>query len=92
MISETKQLSSPDTKLVKVGDLAKRMNLLPSTIRYYVRMGLLEPDGRTQGGYALFDPDRAISRLQRIRKLKSQGFKLDEIASILVGEEGASTA
>jgi len=78
-------------RLLKVGELSRLAGLLPSAIRYYVSLGLLEPDARSPGGYALFNPARALPRLRRIQELQSQRFRLDEIASILVGEDGVRT-
>jgi len=75
---------------VKLGELARLAAVLPSTIRHYMRLGLIYPHAQTPGGYALFDPDRALRRLQRIQELQSQRFRLDEIASILAGENGAA--
>ena len=89
--SMSNEAAPQNRRAIKVGDLAKLANVLPSTIRYYVSLGLLEPDARSPGGYALFDPDRALPRLRRIQELRSQRFRLDEIASILVGEEGVRT-
>jgi MerR family Zn(II)-responsive transcriptional regulator of zntA len=74
--------------LIKVGELARLAGVLPSTIRYYISLGLVEPDSRSPGGYALFDPSRVLPRLRRIQELQSERFRLDEIASILVGEGG----
>lgn len=76
----------PPTRLLKVGELASLAGVLPSTIRYYTKMGILDADGRSPGGYALFDPHRALSRLSRIRELQDKRFRLDEIASILADE------
>jgi hypothetical protein len=77
-----------ERKLVKLGQLAKVAGVLPSTIRHYMRLGLIGPDAQTPGGYALFDPDRALTRLKRIHDLQGQRFRLDEIASMLIGENG----
>lgn len=83
--------SSQDGKLLKVGELSRLASMMPSTIRYYVRMGLLDPHGHSPGGYALFDPDRAMRRLERIQDLKGQRYRLNEIASILAGEASVGT-
>jgi hypothetical protein len=77
-----------ERKLVKLGQLAQIAGVLPSTIRHYMRLGLIGPDAQTPGGYALFDPERALARLKRIQDLQSQRFRLDEIASMLIGENG----
>jgi DNA-binding transcriptional MerR regulator len=77
-----------ERKFVKLGRLAQLAGVFPSTIRHYMRLGLIGADAQTPGGYGLFDPERALPRLRRIQDLQSQRFRLDEIASILVGENG----
>lgn len=63
----------------------KGYEVTDSTVKYYIRQGLL-PEPVKTGGYQegvrlLFDKNKAISRLLRIFELKSQGFKLSEIKS-----------
>ena len=53
-------------KLVKIGELAKMFSVLPSTINFYTREGLLPEDGRSQGGYRLYDPEKAMKKLKKI--------------------------
>lgn len=52
------------------------------TVRYYEESGLLTPAGRTPGGFRLYDDD-AVDRLLVIRKMKSLGFTLEEMRSLL---------
>lgn len=66
--------------LVKIGQLAKKANILPSKIRFYVQEGLLEIANRTNGGYYLFDEQSALKRLKLIKKMqKEQRLRLHEI-------------
>jgi len=66
--------------LVKIGRLAKKANILPSKIRFYVQEGLLEVADRTNGGYYLFDEQSALKRLKLIEKMqKEQRLRLHEI-------------
>ncbi len=58
--------------LVKIGRLAKKANILPSKIRFYVQEGLLEIADRTNGGYYLFDEQSALKRLKLIEKLQNK--------------------
>jgi len=58
--------------LVKIGRLAKKANILPSKIRFYVQEGLLEVTDRTNGGYYLFDEQSALKRLKLIEKMKKE--------------------
>ncbi|MBT7553047.1 MerR family transcriptional regulator [bacterium] len=62
----------PSTKLVKIGTLASMFDVLPSAINFYTREGLLKEDGRTQGGYRLYNPDKALRTLQKIEDLQNK--------------------
>ena len=71
-------------KLVKIGELAKMFSVLPSTINFYTREGLLPEDGRSQGGYRLYDPERALKKLKKIGYLQAKKrFTIDEIKKSL---------
>ncbi len=75
---------SPGKSLVKIGQLARLAEILPSKIRYYVQEGLLKPVDRTRGGYYLFDEPQALSRLKLIDELKSKNrLSLVEIKGIM---------
>lgn len=52
--------------LVKIGELAKLVSVLPSTINFYTREGLLPTAGRSQGGYRLYHRERALYILKKI--------------------------
>jgi len=71
-------------KLVKIGELAKMFSVLPSTINFYTREGLLPEDGRSQGGYRLYDPEKAMKKLKKIEYLQAKKrFTIDEIKKSL---------
>jgi len=55
-------------KLLKIGELAGLAGVLPSTIHFYTKEGLLKFVSETRGGYRLYDRERAMSRLRTIRK------------------------
>jgi len=61
-----------DKKLVKIGELAKMFSVLPSTINFYTREGLLKADGFSQGGYRLYNPERAMKTLEKIDYLQNK--------------------
>jgi len=58
--------------LLKIGELARRFSVLPSTINYYTREGLLPAAGHSQGGYRLYDPERALGILRKIAYLQKE--------------------
>jgi MerR family transcriptional regulator, copper efflux regulator len=72
-----------------IGDVAERSGFSASALRYYEEIGLVEPSGRSSGGYRLYD-DRALARLAFIARAKALGCSLDEItdlATIWDGEQ-----
>ncbi len=71
-------------ELVKIGALAKAAGVLPSTVRFYVKRGLLAPKTTSPGGFLLFDRQEALERLLRIQVLQRQRrLTLDEIRETL---------
>jgi len=58
--------------LIKIGQLAKLAQVLPSKIRFYIKEGLLEPVDRTNGGYYLFNKQTALERLKLIDELQNK--------------------
>ncbi|MBT4850074.1 MerR family transcriptional regulator [Candidatus Parcubacteria bacterium] len=71
-------------QLVKIGELAKMFSVLPSTINFYTREGLLPEDGRSQGGYRLYDAKKALNKLRKIEGLqRKKRFTIDEIRKLL---------
>lgn len=69
------------TSLIR-GQLARRCGVGPETIRFYERRGLLPEVPRSRSGYRRFD-EQAVARLVFIRRAKSLGFSLPEIAELL---------
>lgn len=67
---------------LKIGELAKRTDLLVETIRYYEREGLLPNPPRSDGNYRLYS-DTHLERLQFIRHCRSLDMTLEEIRNLL---------
>jgi len=72
-------------KLLRVGELAKRAGVLPSTIRFYTQKGLITVEERTKGGNCLYDAASCLARISLIRQmhgsrpsLEAVGEKLDK--------------
>ena len=64
--------------LLKIGELAKRVNQRNSTIRHWTKEGLLEVAEITDSGYQLYAADM-VERIKLINELKSRRFTLKEI-------------
>lgn len=67
---------------MKIGELAKRSGLAPSTIRFYESKGLLNAVSRQANGYREYPPE-AVMVLGIIASAQQTGFSLDEIKQVL---------
>jgi Zn(II)-responsive transcriptional regulator len=74
---------------IKSGDLAKRANVNPETLRYYEREGLLPEPERTESGYRLY-VDEDVQRVRFIKRAQELGFSLKEIKELLALKLDAS--
>jgi len=75
---------------MRIGELARAAGVNPRTVRYYERIGLLRPAGRTEAGYRLYTA-REGQRLAFIRRAQGTGLTLAEIAAILaIRDAGAA--
>ncbi len=72
---------------MKIGELAKRLGVAPSKIRFLEANGLVQPPGRRQSGYRDYD-ESAAERLEIILQAQSFGFTLDEIRGAFAETEG----
>lgn len=69
--------------LLKIGELAGIVGVLPSTINFYTNEGLLKAAARSQGGYRLYDKDYALGQVKRIQKLQAdKRLTIEEIKRI----------
>ena len=70
------------TEAWTIGQLAKRLDLNPRTIRFYERSGVLPEPQRTESGYRLYWPGDE-ERLRFIKSAQRMGLALGEIKEIL---------
>ena len=63
-----------------IGEVAKRLNIPASTIRYYEKKGLVSPDRKS--GKRIFS-DATVVRLQFIQLCQAAGFTISEIRTLL---------
>jgi DNA-binding transcriptional MerR regulator len=68
--------------MLTIGGLASRAGLTTDSLRYYERLGLIEPVSRTRGNYRLYDAT-AVERLEFIRKAQVLGLTLEEVGDVL---------
>lgn len=72
---------------LSIGQLATRGGVAIDTVRYYEREGLLAPAGRLASGYRRYG-ETELRRLRFIRRAKTLGFALEEIAGLLALSDG----
>lgn len=74
-----------------VGEIAKKLNIPPSTLRYYDKEGLLPFVERSSGGIRMFS-DRDFESLSVIECLKKAGMSIKDIKLFMEWcEKGDST-
>jgi DNA-binding transcriptional MerR regulator len=74
---------APDTRLLRINEVAAETGLTTRAIRYYEEIGLLAPAARSDGDYRLYDASD-LERLQFIRSLRDDaGFSLAQIGQLL---------
>lgn len=70
------------TKLLKVGDMARKTGKSVRALHLYEEMGLLNPTARSLGGFRLYD-ESALTRIRWIELLQESGFTLHQIQDLL---------
>lgn len=68
--------------MMTIGELAEQARVTIRTLRYYDRIGLLQPESVTEAGYRLYD-ESALERLFLIRLFRELEFPLADIQRIL---------
>lgn len=77
----------PTKRQFTIGQLARAAQVPVSTLRYYERIGLVEPDDRSAGNYRIYGLG-VLRRLQFIRAAQSIGFLLEDVRALLGPEDG----
>lgn len=72
-----------------IGQLAKEAGVPTSTVRYYERIGLVAPEGRSSGNYRVYTT-QALERLRFIRAAQATGFTLDDVTALLNLRDGTT--
>lgn len=66
-----------------IGQLAHAAEVPTTTVRYYERIGLLQPEDRSYGGNYRLYGDASLRRLMFIRAAQAIGFKLEDVKALL---------
>ena len=73
-----------------IGKLASQFGLSTQAIRYYERIGLLDPPQRNETGYRIYSK-KAVERLSFIRTAQGFGLALEEIKQLIELDGDTST-
>lgn len=75
---------------MRVIDIAGKTGVSPHTVRYYTKLGMLDPSVDDENGYKVYVKSD-LMRLRFIVHAKSLGFTLSEIQDILLDSEQGKT-
>lgn len=71
---------------MRIGELARELEVNPRTLRFYETVGVLPEPDRTAAGYRDYDED-ALERVRFIKSAQRLGLALDDIREILAFKE-----
>lgn len=76
----------PGDATLHIGEVAERVGLSLRTVRYYEEQGLIQPAGRTEGGFRLYT-DEQVDRLLLIKQMKPLGFTVQQMVELLAATD-----
>jgi DNA-binding transcriptional MerR regulator len=74
---------------VRISELAERVGIPTSTVRYYERVGLLGPPARTTSGYRDYGDDDA-ARLLFVTRARRMGLSCEQVGDLLPVWDGTN--
>lgn len=80
------QTGAAQTGAMHIGEVAARTDLSLRSLRHWEEVGLLDPSGRTDGGFRLYTEDD-VEKILVIRRMKPLGFTLEEMKAVMVDLE-----
>ncbi|HMQ34019.1 MAG TPA: MerR family transcriptional regulator [Chloroflexaceae bacterium] len=86
---QTPETTRPADGLLTIGQLARRVGLRPSALRFYEAEGLLAPQAHSPAGYRLYS-QAAEETLRFIQRAQRLGFALADIAAMLPRPAGGA--
>lgn len=82
MVSNATTTGAPAAGAMHIGEVAARTELSLRSLRHWEEVGLLQPSGRTDGGFRLYTEDD-VEKILVIRRMKPLGFSLDEMKAAM---------
>ncbi|TWT71489.1 Mercuric resistance operon regulatory protein [Crateriforma conspicua] len=77
------------SKRLTISELAKAADIPTTTLRYYERIRLVEPEDRSHGNYRLYG-EQSLKKLKFVRAAQAIGFTLEDVKSLFTDEDGDS--
>lgn len=68
--------------VMHIGEVAARTELSLRSLRHWEEVGLLQPSGRTDGGFRLYT-ESDVDKILVIRRIKPLGFSIDEMKAVM---------
>jgi DNA-binding transcriptional MerR regulator len=76
---------------MRIGAVASQAGVTVDTVRFYERVGVLSPPGRTASGYRDYVPE-TVERIRLTRELQAIGFTLrDAVDALAAHDAGGAT-
>lgn len=75
-----------DEPVLHIGEVAARTDLSLRSLRHWEDVGLLQPSGRSDGGFRLYT-EADVDKILVIRRMKPLGFSLDEMKAVMTDIE-----
>ncbi|MDE2508497.1 MAG: MerR family transcriptional regulator [Planctomycetota bacterium] len=79
------------SKRYTISQLAHAADIPTTTVRYYERVELVEPEDRSVGNYRLYS-EGSLRKLKFIRAAQAIGFKLDDVKALLFTPSNTATS
>ena len=71
------------TELIRIGELAERLNITTKTLRFYEKIGLIGPPDRSNSGYRLYNENH-VKQTFLVVSLRRIGLTIDELKQLKV--------
>ncbi|MBE6052631.1 MAG: MerR family transcriptional regulator [Clostridium sartagoforme] len=75
-----------ESEYVTIGELVRITNSRYSTLKFYTEEGMLPFQQEEEKLTRRFKRVEAVKRIEEIKELKRQGYRVDEIKKILINE------
>jgi MerR family copper efflux transcriptional regulator len=75
-------VSTDPEAVMHIGEVAARTELSLRSLRHWEEVGLLQPSGRTDGGFRLYT-EADVEKVLVIRRMKPLGFSLDQMKAVM---------